>query len=746
MVLSPEIHAKVKQLMENAEKGAHVQNVQNIIDLLQEENLVYTTKICPRFVHAHPENRDGVGVSPVYVHELLVDVLKSGWNWREVRPICVEVSHRDCSRITTFNQQLVAQSKGLLANVEAGTVKYASLACSHTSQMLRLLHYQCHHEHEELCVDKRLSLDKLLNRDKEFHKAATEGLNWQVIAAEVIELYPSLPALVQQSLNTGSQLQKGETELQMARRIHTMLASMPPGSALLYEQVRDRVSRTKPACLSSLPMIFKFIIGFGGKEWLLDTEMATKACTPRTLGPDFWEALSKDMKGYDFIHLRHACLQLGYMAPEKYMSAADVKRLFNNQMMNHLVNADKFCAKIRDLASKADINDVELINKFHRGCVSLIMNKKHPEVTGPCETVEELAHVFVKEVADTHHVVLTNDWDEFSPKPAATVPGHIPSGEKGNVLPGSNLTIALLVLRRGLKSKHVNKSLERCLFYFGFLASQRLRIYDDSGRVTNVKEILAGYGFTIGCKVIRKDKVIAEICSFDGEDVHMKGEARQLFKCNYKSFVLGEFATFAAKKVPEFVDFVDYPLLENNHKTKIECLKALIISSSYDQYVNNSKSLDQLRICRKPNGVQTIGKIGKGKLQIFAYSNSVHVRKPGESPSANILHGCYLDDAEFSQAPMHFTDENGLMCPFWYVGVTHDPEYANMEVVGEGSAEKVSGNILHANVVKIMMKNTTTLEPGTNLRVYKDKKAKALDLEPLVAAKRLKSSKAAVSK
>ena len=92
----------------------------------------------------------------------------------------------------------------------------------------------------------------------------------------------------------------------------------------------------------------------------------------RTLAPDFCQACSKDLKGHDFIQLTHACLQLGYMAPEKYISAADVKRFFNNQTLSNLVTADKLCAKVRDLAGKANIKDVELINKFHRGCVSLI--------------------------------------------------------------------------------------------------------------------------------------------------------------------------------------------------------------------------------------------------------------------------------------------------------------------------------------------------------------------------------------
>ena len=238
--------------------------------------------------------------------------------------------------------------------------------------------------------------------------------------------------------------------------------------------------------------------------------------------------------------------------------------------------------------------------------------------------------------------------------------------------------------------------------------------------------------------MIRKDKVIAELQSVTGEDVCMKDDTGKLLKCNFKSFILGDFATFSAKKVPVFMDFVHYPLLADNHKTKVECLKALVICSSFDHYVNNSKNLEMLRICRKPHGVQTIGKIGKGKLQLYAYSNSVHVRKPGESPAGNILHGCYFDDAEFSIAPMYFTEENGLMCPFWYVGVTHDPQYANMEVVGEGSAQKVSGNILNATVVRIMMKNTVNLDPDTTLYVYKDKKTKALNLEPLVAAKRLR--------
>ena len=135
----------------------------------------------------------------------------------------------------------------------------------------------------------------------------------------------------------------------------------------------------------------------------------------------------------------------------------------------------------------------------------------------------------------------------------------------------------------------------------------------------------------MGCQVIRKDKVIAELQSVTGEDVCMKDDTGKLLKCNFKSFILGDFATFSAKKVPVFMDFVHYPLLADNHKTKVECLKALVICSSFDHYVNNSKNLEMLRICRKPHGVQTIGKIGKGKLQLYAYSNSVHVRKPGES-------------------------------------------------------------------------------------------------------------------
>ena len=99
-------------------------------------------------------------------------------------------------------------------------------------------------------------------------------------------------------------------------------------------------------------------------------------------------------------------LHSGGLPASRYISAADVKRFFNNQMLSNLVTADKLCAKVGDLAGKANIKDVELINKFHRGCVSLTMNKKHPEVTGLCETLEELAHVFVKEVHETHHVLL----------------------------------------------------------------------------------------------------------------------------------------------------------------------------------------------------------------------------------------------------------------------------------------------------------------------------------------------------
>ena len=63
-----------------------------------------------------------------------------------------------------------------------------------------------------------LSMEKLMKHDPIYHDAVTHGLCWDVVSSEVLDAFPELASLIQLTANTSGQLQRKETELQLAKR------------------------------------------------------------------------------------------------------------------------------------------------------------------------------------------------------------------------------------------------------------------------------------------------------------------------------------------------------------------------------------------------------------------------------------------------------------------------------------------------------------------------------------------------
>ena len=139
------------------------------------------------------------GAQPSEIHTLLSDIGAAGWGWKECRAVAVEV-HGNVS-VSSFNQNLWQSARGLLNPIKEGTVKFASLSCTHTNQVLRLFHYAMEHSDEKYTSHGKLSKEKLRLLDKEYHDAVEHGLWWDVILA-------SLPTMLQACYNTGAQLQR----------------------------------------------------------------------------------------------------------------------------------------------------------------------------------------------------------------------------------------------------------------------------------------------------------------------------------------------------------------------------------------------------------------------------------------------------------------------------------------------------------------------------------------------------------
>lgn len=413
-----ELVEQVEKLLEEAERGSHVQCMDRLMTLLRSHSLVYTTKISPAFVHVHPENRDGVGANAVEIHSLLSDIGSAGFCAKECSPVCVEVPHDD-TKVREFNHELFEKSGGLLAPVEGGTVKYASLSCTHTNGVLRLFHYQQRHADQSWTLNGALSLDLLKQKDPDFHAACTEGLTWDVISASVCARFPQLPSLMQQSRNTAGQLMRGESELQLCRRIHSICKAQKTVS---FEEVKNRIMRTKPMCADSLPSIFKFLAEFGG-DWILQTEACAKACKPKTLGASFWEALSTNLPVR--APLRHWCLRLAYTSPEKFVMTSDVKKLFSTSGLKTLQQVERVNEEVENWlqANQLLTNSKILLGEFQQSLIAIAMKKSHPLVTS-CTSMEECAGYFVDscKAANGLHAAV-NPWEaHVAPEDASAAP------------------------------------------------------------------------------------------------------------------------------------------------------------------------------------------------------------------------------------------------------------------------------------------------------------------------------------
>ena len=106
-----------------------------LIQVLQKHNLMYTMSINPRMVGFDLANRDGQGGNVEAVHRLADDISALGWSCECCRhALCVEVIPNDKS-VENFNRRLC--DGVALGEVPLDSIRFGSLACGHTNFVLR---------------------------------------------------------------------------------------------------------------------------------------------------------------------------------------------------------------------------------------------------------------------------------------------------------------------------------------------------------------------------------------------------------------------------------------------------------------------------------------------------------------------------------------------------------------------------------------------------------------------------------
>ena len=455
MPLDERAKKELTDAVQDAQKSGIVQGMQKVLGLLTKYGLVQSQVIEPGLVGIHPSNRDGMGIVPHSVHQLLEDIASVGFDSRQCDPLCMDVPPGD-PLIERFNQQLVESSQGTIPAIEPTKLKYCSLSCSHTNTALRCIVSGAPHDYDgsQLTVQGRLQLEQVRIKDPAMAQAASTGLTWRVINHEAMSV-EGLADLLQAAANTSAQLSRGESEFQILRRVLNMINVKGSEGQLQFSTVKSTIMRTKPQCVDAVPDMFTFLVRHGAathlQQKLLMTEQRMKASKVecRSLGKDFFHALGmdpKDPRQDPLVTLRHAILAFGYCNPNpKQISIQDVRKLVMKEPVIHekLKKGQDLLKKMRALHGSSEmIKDLEkentdkvleAIHCFEDNVLLCVMDKK---IAFP--SLQHVAWSFVDAVEKITGSKITNEFDEYRVKETASSSKSKPN-EKGSLYLVSNV-------------------------------------------------------------------------------------------------------------------------------------------------------------------------------------------------------------------------------------------------------------------------------------------------------------------
>ena len=386
--ITPVQEETIKGLLLKAEGGRLVQSMTELHDYLLSEKLAWRQLLSCTLIGVHPANRDGLGVSAAHVQDLIGAIGAVGFSLEETRSICLEIPAGDAGEeVRRFNEKLVADSKGKLAPVLPGSLRYASIVGSHANQAMRAFLAGIEHADASVCVDGRLSCSKLESSDPAWYKAIHGGIMWMIISAEVQAKFPTYASLAQAAGNTGNQVASGEHDLQVCRKVMKaveVFMNRNPSVRVLYSDIAPEILRSRPPSAASLPSIFTFVMkcsgGSGPDAYMNQTENFIRGhgATNRSLGPELWAALAAEVKGASqFVLFRHMLLKVAFCCPEKTLTVTDVKKTLTSGN-SKVVQAEKMYLKTAELlAGQPKSDEVQAaLGNLGKNLALFILGKK----------------------------------------------------------------------------------------------------------------------------------------------------------------------------------------------------------------------------------------------------------------------------------------------------------------------------------------------------------------------------------
>ena len=203
---------KVAEAISQASVGPILAGVNRVFGLLRQVGLLRTQRIEPRLIGVNPMNRDGYGngLSGRDCYDLIDSIFEIGFDSTQINAVALEVDPNNDLEVVAFNRKVPKDSQGLLPEIPAHNLLFASLSASHTNAAPHCIAAQVRHDREDMCINGLLSAQVIGQKDAAYEAAVMQGVEWKVIS-RVGQEFLGFLHLMQSGLNSSGQVARVST-------------------------------------------------------------------------------------------------------------------------------------------------------------------------------------------------------------------------------------------------------------------------------------------------------------------------------------------------------------------------------------------------------------------------------------------------------------------------------------------------------------------------------------------------------
>ena len=232
------------------------------IDLvLLESGLLEKQFLNCRSIGKDPANRDIVEEE---VAALPADIAMVGFHAKHCEhAVCAEDLPGEWT-VEKHNEEIVKGSK-VLAPVEKNTIKYGSLACSHSNQSMRAIVAGMPCTDEKLSVDGVYSLERMKVTCPAHHEAIVKGMLWRVLKWPVRKHRRNLFTIYVEANNVAGHMQRAVSSVEVIFSFYERAAAaQAKNTEPQWANIKAAVLRSKPPCASMVDDLVYFAVKRSG--------------------------------------------------------------------------------------------------------------------------------------------------------------------------------------------------------------------------------------------------------------------------------------------------------------------------------------------------------------------------------------------------------------------------------------------------------------------------------------------------